>query len=127
MKKSFTLLEVIFVIVLIAIISSVAIPNFVNTIDKTYIVKFRGDIAMIRSEIKQFRNDQLLLATTGEYPSTLESILQNLNITDSWQINDNIYNLIIKNQDNTEFIYDNSTGKFDCLHKTQELCEDLTR
>ena len=51
MKPSFTLLELIFVIVIIGILAGVAIPRMFSGVDDAKIAKVKSDVATIRSAI----------------------------------------------------------------------------
>jgi general secretion pathway protein G len=51
MKKAFTMMELIFVIVVIGILASIALPKLWVTRDDAAIAKLRSDVASIRSSI----------------------------------------------------------------------------
>ena len=51
MKPSFSLLELIFVIVIIGILAGVAIPRMFSGVDDAKIAKVKSDVATIRSAI----------------------------------------------------------------------------
>lgn len=59
-KGAFTILEFIFVIVIIGILSSVAIPKFTSLKTNTEIVKGRSDVSSIRSSIITERQTRLI-------------------------------------------------------------------
>ncbi|WP_350028236.1 MULTISPECIES: type II secretion system protein [unclassified Campylobacter] len=74
MKKAFTMIELIFAIVIIGILSAVALPNFFD-------LKFKSDIASLKSEIEGINgkiNAQLLKNVMVGQVSSFET-LDNLN------------------------------------------------
>jgi len=125
-KKAFTLIEVIFVVAILAMFSSMAVPKFYEYFNSANIIKVRGDLLLVRSKIQEYKNDLLLKSTTAQYPPSLDNIFNNLNIDYFIKQSDSIYNIKIDNN-TVEFKYQQSLGTFDCLHKVQEYCEDITR
>jgi len=57
--KAFTMIELIFVIVVLGILASIAIPKFAATRDDAHIAKARATIAAIRSGIVNERQNRL--------------------------------------------------------------------
>ncbi len=126
-RRSFTLLELIFTILILAIISSIAVSKYYDYFKTTNIIKIRGDILLIRLHIHEYRSDILLKNTTASYPSNLDTIINSLNIDYFIKKSDSIYDIKIDIDNTVEFKYEYLSGTFDCLHKTQEYCEDITR
>jgi len=60
MKNAFTMIELIYVIVILGILSAVAIPKFASTKNQADISKARTDVAAIRSSIMTERQSQLI-------------------------------------------------------------------
>lgn len=63
MKKShsaFTMVELVFVIVILGILSAIAIPKFAATRDDAEVSKIRSDVAAIRSAIISERQSRLI-------------------------------------------------------------------
>lgn len=60
MKKAFTMIELIFVIVVLGILSAVALPKFAGTKNMADISKGRADVSAIRSAILTERQSQLI-------------------------------------------------------------------
>jgi prepilin-type N-terminal cleavage/methylation domain-containing protein len=139
-KKAFTLLEIIFVVTIIAIIITVAIPKLDESLNKTNIIKIKNDITMIRDGITKYKNKMILQNnhTTLEkldedsdklfskiliYP-IISSILQKAN---SWsKISDTTYKIYLNSQDNLLFIYDKHNYTFDCDNEN-DLCKKLSQ
>jgi len=59
-KKAFTMIELVFVIVVLGILSAIAIPKFAATRTDAQITKGRADIASIRSAIVTERQSRLI-------------------------------------------------------------------
>jgi len=77
MKKAFTMLELVFVIAIIGILSAVAIPKFAATRDDAIISKARAEVAAMRSAIATERQKRILRGnfddiTDGEVPDLLQ-------------------------------------------------------
>lgn len=60
MKKAFTMLELVFVIVVIGILSAIAIPKFAATRDDAEVSKGRAEVAALRSAISTARQKRIL-------------------------------------------------------------------
>lgn len=148
MKKSFTMIELVFVIVIIGILSAVAIPSLFATRDDAIISKARSDISSIRSAIINIRNQNVLLGTAS-YPDALDDATFNVAQEELFDGNTSIGEILdypvyskssnggwMKTSDNNytitiqgsaiDFSYDNSNGRFDCDHSIQ-VCKDLTQ
>ena len=61
MKKAFTMIELVFVIVILGILSAVAIPRLMGTVVQAQITKGRADVSSIRSAIMTQRQSQLIM------------------------------------------------------------------
>lgn len=59
-RTAFTMIELIFVIVVLGILAAIAIPKFAATRDDAQIAKGRSDVAAIRSAIVSERQTRLL-------------------------------------------------------------------
>lgn len=135
MKRSFSLLEMIFIITIIAIISVVAIPKLFDSIKEANITKLRADVALIRNGINQFNHKQTL-QNTNQSLDSLENpdnrimpILSTENSSGKWsKVSDNTYNAWISSTIGVEFIYNQSEASFDCDFKVDDNnCKNLTQ
>ena len=77
MKKAFTMIELVFVIVVIGILSAIAIPKFAATRDDAEVSKGRAEVAALRSAIATERQKRILRGvftniTNAEAPGLLE-------------------------------------------------------
>ena len=59
-KKAFTMIELVFVIVVIGILSAIAVPKFAATRDDAVITKARTTVASIRSALSTERQKRIL-------------------------------------------------------------------
>ncbi|MCK9491292.1 MAG: type II secretion system GspH family protein [Sulfurimonas sp.] len=59
-KNAFTMIELIFVIVILGILATVALPRFASTKEQADIASGRADVATIRSAIVNERQTQLV-------------------------------------------------------------------
>lgn len=64
-KKGFTLIELIFVIVILGILASIAIPKFSQTQESAVIAKGKSDISAIRCAIINERQSRIIRGETG--------------------------------------------------------------
>ena len=63
--KAFTMIELIFVIVVLGILAGIAVPRLAATRDDATIAKMRGDLAAIRSGISLKRSQNMMRGNIG--------------------------------------------------------------
>ncbi|WP_294965702.1 prepilin-type N-terminal cleavage/methylation domain-containing protein [Sulfurimonas sp.] len=139
-KNAFTMIEIVFVIVILGILAAIAIPKFAATRTDAEIAKGRSDIASIRSAIVSERQVRLITGDSDYISGT------NLNvgglfggvlmyaITDSTESGHwtntaeanatNTYDYNVAGT-NVSFTYTQSDGKFICT-STDTYCSELT-
>lgn len=152
MKKAFTMIELIFVIVILGILSSVAISKMAVTRDDAEIAKGRAQVAGIRNAITLMRNTNMLQAMGASWPSKLDALaaatsaegdaifgydsnssdesaklldypLYAKNSNGHWRKTaNNVYAFKVMNTD-VPFTYTASSGQFDCTHGTSNDAE----
>jgi len=64
-QKAFTMVELIFVIIIIGVLSAIAIPKFSQTAEIAYISKAKSDIASAKSALAMMRQKNILKGTTA--------------------------------------------------------------
>lgn len=134
MKKAFTLIELVFVIVILGILATVAIPKLIVTRDDAEIAKAKSQIAAVRSGIQLKRNELILSGTQG-YPKAAD--LENgdccfggiLSTKIEQRKDDNSYGwkketdgsyTINTNKEQVKFTYNDSDGSFKCEGATTD-------
>jgi len=84
MKKAFTMIELVFVIVVIGILSAIAIPKFAATRDDALVSKGRAEVAALRSAIAMERQKRILRGDFTDIDgATAESLLE-YGLSDKW-------------------------------------------
>ncbi|MCX6075710.1 MAG: prepilin-type N-terminal cleavage/methylation domain-containing protein [Campylobacterales bacterium] len=68
MKNAFTMIEMIFVIVVLGILAAIAVPKFAATRTDAEITKGRADISAIRSAIITERQARLIVGSNSYIP-----------------------------------------------------------
>ena len=144
-KKAFTMIELVFVIVVLGILVAVAIPKFAATRTDAEITKGRADVSSIRSAIISERQTRLIRgdssyieAGTGSgqlddgglfggvltYPITAKNASGHWHSRSSSDVNSSTVKYKVGQTDVT-FTYTRSNGTFSCV-KTDTYCSELT-
>lgn len=124
-RSAFTILELVFVIVVLGILAAVALPRLGSTVEQAHIAKAQGDVAAIRSGIASERQKSLVQGI-NTFPATLDSgtglfgAILTYPVTSGtgggeWSGNNPNYTFTV-GADAVAFTYDSDTGKFDCTH-----------
>lgn len=140
-RKAFTMIELVFVIVVLGILAAIAVPRFAATRDDAQIAKGRSDVAAIRAAIVSERQSRLLKGESS-YISALHGATSDVlfdgndsthkllqyGITSEdknghWQLASGKYIFKVMNVNN-EFTYNSADGTFKCTSGT--YCSDLT-
>ncbi len=140
-SRAFTIIELVFVIVVLGILASIALPKFASTREMADLAKGRADVATIRAAIVNERSEQVIkgintyipklskdaASTTlfrGENDGAANSrtlLLYGLKAGASsgdWAIvNDTTYRFRVGNTDTT-FTYAPANGEFTCTAGT---------
>jgi len=144
MKKAFTMIELVFVIVILGILASVAIPKFGNTKTNAEIAKGKADVSAIRSSILTERQRRIIMGDPSFISklSYRDEILFDGNDTDhklltygiasgtdsgKWSADDTNYKNYTFHIDNdtVSFTYDSDTGVFTCDRTDGDYCKKL--
>ena len=135
-RRAYTLLELIFIVVILGILSTVAIPRLFFSRSDATISNAKTQLAAIRSGISLKYNDKILQAKP-EFPQKLDDgdpnklfkNVINIPIKDSgskngWhRINDDKYTFRLDGKV-ANFKYDKNTGDFGCSDEN-EICKSL--
>jgi len=65
-QKAFTMVELVFVIVVIGILSAIALPRFSSTADEAYITKAQSSLASVRAALATERQRRILRGDTTD-------------------------------------------------------------
>lgn len=131
MKKAFTMIELIFVIVALGILAMVALPRLASSKEDAEIARVKAEIAAIRSAIQTHRGANLLKQNGSGYPDDLtarriEEITNGTKLSQKyWSVSrdGNELNVTIGSRTAT-FTYNNSTGRLTCQN-TNDLCRKI--
>ena len=145
-KYAFTMIEMIFVIVVLGILASVAIPRMAATRTDAEISKGRADVASVRSAIIAERQSRLITGdndwitelsqnttTLFDGNGSVRLLMYGIaadNASGHWQsTNGTTYTYTVEGTVLT-FTYDNATGIFTCSLTAgnaaqDQLCDDL--
>ncbi len=137
-KNAFTMIELVFVIVVLGILAAIAIPKFAATRTDAEISKGRSDVASIRSAIISERQSRLIKGETDFIDNdTLSSGSDKLfdgvlmysivgkNASGHWRaksISDGEYYFKIGDTD-VLFKYDSSNGTFTCKDQNSDQAD----
>ena len=139
MKKAFTMVELIFVIVILGILAMVALPRLAGSKKDAEITRAKAEIAAIRSAIQTYRGANLLSQKPGSgYPedlktTTIEKITNGTKLGSNWTVNDDGDTLTLRiGGDTTTFTYVKAKGSLTCKKSdatttTDTLCEKIEK
>ncbi|HHE05859.1 MAG TPA: prepilin-type N-terminal cleavage/methylation domain-containing protein [Epsilonproteobacteria bacterium] len=143
-KKAFTMIELVFVIVVIGILASVAIPKLAATRDDAVITKARTTIATVRNALAMERQKRILRGEFSEITAVgdgtnvfgnfhdangdtgtavLEYTVKSENKKDRWSFSNDEY-IFKSTLGDTKFKVDG--GKFVCVDESSHGCKQLT-
>ena len=137
MKRSFSLLELIFVVAIVTIIASTAIGKFSSSLSKATILKLKGDITHIRDGLNNYKNQNILLNSQDSlddldsdgilFKKLLSYPIVSSNTKGGWEkISSSSYKAWVSKEDFVLFNYDSTNFTFDCDIK-DDLCKELTQ
>jgi general secretion pathway protein G len=152
-KSAFTMLELVFVLVVLGILAAVALPRFGSISDSANVAKGQALIAPLRLAIASQRNQNLMMGD-APYPLILDDSTPNTSNeqlfdgnssdplltysipsgtqTGNWMKTTNNagpvieYQYYISNGVTVDFNYTIDTGIFDCIHLNNDNCKSLT-
>lgn len=131
MKKAFTMVELVFVIVALGILAMVALPRLASSKEDAEITRVKAEIAAIRSAIQTNRGAKLLAQKGNGYPEkldekTIEEITNGTKLSKKyWSVNETGNQLTVTIAGNTTtFTYDKTKGSLTCKKTTPSQSSD---
>jgi len=91
MKKAFTMVELVFAIVVIGILSAIAIPKFAATRDDAIVSKGRAEVAAMRSAIAMERQKRILSGNFNDITGSDVNGLMDYGLGDKWSLSGNTF------------------------------------
>jgi general secretion pathway protein G len=142
-RSAFTMVELVFVIVILGILASIAVPRLAASRDDAQIAKGKSDIAAIRSSIVLKRSQNLLAGDPtfpdlngAGHPSRLFGNVLDYPIENGasgWSASSTTQYTFRAANTNVVFDYNQTTGVFTCVDvagntgAAEDLCTILTQ
>jgi general secretion pathway protein G len=146
MKRSaFTMVELVFVIVILGILGSIAIPRLAASRGDAQIVRYKTDVSTIRSAIATTRSVSLLAgdpnwpALEGPDPADADTLFEGVlpnypiqpraqNGRNGWEGENGVDYVLTVEGVAVAFTYDDATGRFTCvIAEPGDLCSQVTQ
>ncbi|MDR0407595.1 MAG: prepilin-type N-terminal cleavage/methylation domain-containing protein [Campylobacteraceae bacterium] len=138
MKRfAFTMVELVFVIVILGILASIAVPRLAASRDDAKIAKGKADVAAIRSSITLKRSQNILAGVTGHldlngtafgsgilFDGVLDYPIESG--TSGWTATSETEYFFTVSNEQVKFTYNATDGKFTC-DTNGSLCRQLTQ
>ena len=135
-RKSFSLIEIIFTIVILAVIATIALPRLFSTTNENSFIQLKSDIATIQNALFNYKKNAVL----QNLPQTLDSLDEdNINLFNKilkhpiiatneypfWSKNSQeSYIFHFSQKEQLEFTYNSSEFTFSC-DKHNALCQKV--
>jgi len=103
MKKAFTMIELVFVIVIIGILSAIAIPKFAATRDDAIITKARATVGALRSAIATERQKRILRGNFDDINGTAAKNLLDSPLSDDWALSGDTFTFTAPDSSTCDF------------------------
>ncbi|BCD67465.1 type II secretion system protein [Nitratiruptor sp. YY09-18] len=123
MKRAFTLIELLFVILAIGILASIAIPKFTGALNEAKLAEVKSTVTAVRSGLQVYKNKHILLGQSP-YPNDLsgssglfEKVLPHPVAQDTQKGWEKVSNTLYKyhlDGNIIAFTYNPTNGSFDC-------------
>lgn len=139
-SRAFTLIELVFIIVILGILAAVAYPRIAPIREDAEIAKGKGDVATIRAGIVNERQTRLIkgdpnwisaanLDNGGLFGGVLSTPMSEGTSSGQWENpganGDGVYNYYVGSTA-TQFDYNATSGRFNCTQASGNYCDQLT-
>ena len=115
MKKAFTMIELVFVVTIIALLAAVAIPKFAATRDDAIISKGRAAVAAMRSAIAMERQKRILQGKFDDIEAGEVEDLLDYSLSDRWSVGETSLTFTAPDDSSCTFsVEDNKLTKGEC-------------
>lgn len=111
MKRAFTMLELVFVIVVIGILSAIAIPKFAATRDDAIVAKARATVGALRSAIATERQKNILQGVFTDINGSAAEGFLDYGLDSTWGRSGNDFTFTLPG-DSTTCVFSVSGNKF---------------
>ena len=110
MKKAFTMMELVFVIVVIGILSAIAIPKFAATRDDAMVANARATVGALRSAIATERQKNILKGVFTDIDGATAEGLLDYGLDSRWSRSGNAFTFTLPT-DSTSCVFNVSGNK----------------
>ena len=123
MRKAFTMIELVFVVTIVALLAAVAIPKFAATRDDAIISKGRAAVAAMRSAIAMERQKRILKGKFDQITGDDVEGLLDYKLSDRWSQSSNTFTFTAPDDATCDFVVQNNKlVKSDCdIEAMQDL------
>ena len=131
-KKAFSIIQSIFVILILSILASAIVPNIMNLYQDTSIKQCYSDSLLIQEALKSYKNKLILENKTNNLYNLddgiylFSNILKKNNFFNNYwtKVNNNTYAFHFNNGDTLNFIYSFKKLTFTC-NNNNDLCKKV--
>ncbi len=116
-REAFTMIELVFVIAVVGILSAIAIPKFAATRDDAVISKGRTTVAALRSAIATERQKRILKGLFTDIDGATAEGLLEYGLGNGWSRSDDVFTFTAPDASTCKFSV-GETGKKNKLVKT---------
>ena len=105
-RRAFTMIELVFVIVIIGILAAIAVPKLAATRDDAFISKARATVGALRSAISMERQKRILRGDFSDINGSAAEDLLEYGLSSDWVRNGNTFTFTGQNGDQCIFSID---------------------